>query len=88
MKKLLTVVVLCTGLSFMAQAQDTTARVTRQDTTEHQAKSLDKAVKEKVGPNGETVYKTKDNRYYWIDQDGTKHYATKKELKSAKTKQY
>lgn len=37
--------------------------------------------KEKVGPNGETVYIDKANQYYWVDKKGKKHYIQSEQLK-------
>ena len=37
--------------------------------------------KGKTGPNGETVYIDDNNRYYWIDKKGHKHYIQSEELK-------
>ena len=87
MKKLLTVAVLCLGFSYMSQAQDTSGRNTMQDTSANQAKSMDKKVKNKQGPNGETIYMTTDNRYYWMDSTGNKRYVEKSALKPMKSKQ-
>ena len=46
------------------------------------SKVVDKTVKDRVGPNGETVYIAHDNRYYWVDKKGHKTYITSSQLKN------
>lgn len=36
---------------------------------------------DKVGPNGETIYIDRSNRYYWIDKKGKKHFIRSEQLK-------
>lgn len=48
------------------------------------SKIADKTVKDKVGPNGETIY-LDDSRYFWIDKKGHRQYIAQSKLK-AKTK--
>jgi len=48
------------------------------------SKTLDKTYKDKVGPNGETIYIDKHSKYYWVDKKGHKVYVTKDELKDKK----
>ena len=38
--------------------------------------------KDKVGPNGETIYIDKHSKYYWIDDKGRKHYISASALKN------
>ena len=46
------------------------------------AKVTDQRHKDKVGPNGETVYIDNRSRYYWVDKKGKRHYITSEQLKS------
>ena len=46
------------------------------------SKIADKKLNDKAGPNNETVYMTADNRYYWVDDRGRRHYIPKSALKS------
>lgn len=46
------------------------------------SKITDKAVKEKMGPNGETIYIDNDSRYYWVDKKGRKHFIPEARLKN------
>jgi hypothetical protein len=41
----------------------------------------DEIHKDKVGPNGETIYIDNHAKYYWVDKKGTRHYVTETELK-------
>src|SRR5215203_919727 len=45
------------------------------------AKITDEVYKDATGPNDETVYIDNHARYYWVDKQGHRHYATKEELK-------
>jgi nitrous oxide reductase accessory protein NosL len=89
MKKLIAVLVFCIGLSFMSHAQDTTRNYPNQQksTNKGQAKSMDKKLNDKMGPNGETIYMTTETRYYWIDDKGERHYVEVVDLKPVKPKQ-
>ncbi len=40
------------------------------------SKVVDKTVKGKKGPNGQTIYIDDENRYYWVDKKGHKQYVT------------
>lgn|SRR5512143_2108728 len=42
----------------------------------------DKVYKDKVGPNGETIYIDDHSRYYWIDKKGHRHYESEAALKN------
>jgi hypothetical protein len=39
-------------------------------------------VKDRMGPNGETIYINKNGQYYWIDKKGRKHYINENQLKN------
>jgi len=41
----------------------------------------DKVYKDKVGPEGQTIYIDGHSRYYWIDKKGHRNYVTEVELK-------
>lgn len=42
---------------------------------------VDKIYKDKVGPEGQTIYIDHHAKYYWIDKKGHKNYVTEAELK-------
>lgn len=42
----------------------------------------DQMHKDKVGPNGQTIYIDNHSKYYWIDDKGKRHYVTESELKA------
>lgn len=46
------------------------------------AKVTDQKYKDKVGPNGQTIYIDNHDRYYWIDKKGHRHYVKETELKN------
>jgi hypothetical protein len=46
------------------------------------AQVTDQVYKDKVGPNGETIYMDNHSRYYWVDDRGKRHYVTEAELKN------
>jgi 5-formaminoimidazole-4-carboxamide-1-beta-D-ribofuranosyl 5'-monophosphate synthetase len=46
------------------------------------AKVTDQVYKDKVGPNGETIYMDNHSKYYWVDKKGHRHYVTEPELKA------
>jgi ABC-type microcin C transport system permease subunit YejE len=41
----------------------------------------DEKHKDKVGPNGQTIYIDNHSKYYWVDDKGHRHYVTEAELK-------
>ena len=45
------------------------------------AKITDEHHKDKVGPNGETIYIDNHTQYYWVDKKGHRHYVTEDSLK-------
>lgn len=46
------------------------------------AKITDQKHKDKVGPNGQTIYIDNHAKYYWVDKKGHRHYVTEAQLKS------
>jgi len=46
------------------------------------ARVTDKVYKEKVGPNGQTIYIDDHSKYYWIDKKGHRNYVTDADLKA------
>ena len=95
MKKIvgISILALLTGFS-SASAQSTAKKVENSVTTgakkvgnktaelssKGKSKTIDKTYKDKVGPNGETIYIDKHSKYYWVDKKGHKIYVTKDEL--------
>lgn len=82
------------GLSFSASAQavkKTTHEVkkdakkvgnkTAEIASKGKSRIADKVYKDKVGPNGETIYIDGHSKYYWIDKKGHKNYILETELK-------
>ena len=45
------------------------------------AKVTDSRHKDKVGPNGETIYIDNHAKFYWVDKKGRRHYVTEAQLK-------
>ncbi len=45
------------------------------------SKITDQTYKDKVGPNGQTIYIDRHSRYYWVDKKGHRHYVTEVMLK-------
>jgi len=48
------------------------------------AKVVDKTYKDKVGPQGQTIYIDNQSRYYYVNKKGTRVYVSKSKLKPAK----
>ena len=46
------------------------------------SKIVDKTYKDKVGPDGQTIYIDGESRYYWVDKKGHKQYVTEAELRN------
>jgi hypothetical protein len=101
MKKLigLFVFVLLMGVSHSVNAQvvkKTTQEVkkgakktgnkTAEIASKGKARVTDKVYKDKVGPNGQTIYIDDHSRYYWIDKKGHRNFVTEAELKIKSTK--
>jgi hypothetical protein len=55
---------------------------TAQLASKGKAKVTDKTIKDKTGPNGETIYINDESRYYWIDKKGHRNYLTEAQLKT------
>jgi hypothetical protein len=97
MKKLIGIflVVAGIGLATDVQAQSTVKKAgqkiekgakkagnkTAEVASKGKAKVTNTVYKDKVGPNGETIYIDSDNQYYWIDKKGHKHYVQSEQLK-------
>lgn len=45
------------------------------------AEVTDQVYKDKVGPDGQTIYMDNHSRYYWVDNKGKRHYVTEAKLK-------
>lgn len=96
MKKIIGILVFSCliGLSYTANAQavkKTTQSVekgakaaghkTAEVASKGKAKVTDEVYKDKVGPNGQTIYIDSHSKYYWIDKKGHKNYVTAADLK-------
>ena len=97
MKKLLTLSAFAFLLAFSTQvnAQSTVKEVgkdikkgakkvgnkTAEVASKGKAKVTDQHHKDKVGPNGETIYIDNHTQYYWVDKKGKRHYVTADVLK-------
>jgi hypothetical protein len=57
------------------------ANKTAEVASKGKSKVVDKTYKDKVGPNGETIYIDKYSKYYWVDEKGHKKYVDVSELK-------
>lgn len=42
---------------------------------------VDKVYKDKVGPNGQTIYIDRHSKYYWVDKKGHNVYVAKNKLR-------
>lgn len=96
MKKVLNIafIALSLGIISTANAQSKTkkveedvkrdATVAKDKTAEVASKGAsrirDKVYRDKVGPNGQTIYINGHSKYYWIDDKGHKQYIHKSEL--------
>lgn len=56
-------------------------RKTAEVASKGKAKITDQVHKDKIGPNGETIYIDNHSKYYWVDDKGRRHYVTEAELK-------
>lgn len=93
MKKLITIslCLLALGFSHPVHAQGVTKEVKKDakkvgnETAElgskAKSKVVDKTYKDKVGPDGQTIYIDKHSKYYWVDEKGHKQYISKSKLK-------
>lgn len=97
MKKIIGIAALflCLGFSSVASAQSTAKKVekdvkkgakkvgnkTAKVASKGKAKVTDETYKDKVGPDGQTVYIDNHSQYYWVDKKGHRHYVKEEELK-------
>ena len=54
---------------------------TAETATKAKAKVTDKKSNNWVGPNGQTIYIDDGNKYYWINEKGSRMFVNKKQLK-------
>ncbi len=75
-----------TGAKKTGHAVKKTGKTVGRKTAEVASKGTSKVVhteyKEKVGPNGETIYIDSKSKYYWIDKKGKRHYIAASALKN------
>jgi len=64
------------------KAADTVANKTSELAAKGAAKITDKTYKDKVGPNGQTIYIDNQSKYYYIDKKGHKVFVTKAQLRN------
>lgn len=95
MKKFIGITILALLVTFSSvNAQDTTSvakdvkkgavkagNKTAELASKGKNRITDKIYKDKVGPNGETIYIDKHSKYYWIDEKGRKVPISKSKLK-------
>ena len=60
---------------------DTVANKTAEIASKGYAEVTDKVFKDKVGPDGQTIYIDEHSKYYYIDNGGKKVFVTNAELK-------
>lgn len=65
----------------VGHAAKKTGQKTAELASKGKSKVWDKTYKDKVGPNGETIYIDKHSKYYWVDKKGHKQYVEETELK-------
>ena len=92
----LSLIMLAIGL-YSANAQDTTkvqkaatsvkktakkvGNKTAEIAVKGKATVVDKVYKDKVGPDGQTIYIDRHSKYYWVDEKGHNVYVVKSKLK-------
>ena len=59
-----------------------TGHKTAEVASKGKAKVTDEVHKDKVGPNGETIYIDNHANYYWVDKKGRRHYIAAAALKN------
>ncbi len=64
------------------QGAKKTGHKTAELASKGKSKITDKTVKEKIGPQGETIYIDNKSRYYWVDKKGKKHFLSEGQLKN------
>lgn len=97
MKKLIGIFafLFCMGLSYTvnAQAVKKTTETVKKDAkkagnktaevaSKGKSRVTDNVYKDKVGPEGQTVYIDDHSRYYWVDKKGHRNYVKEGDLKS------
>lgn len=60
---------------------DTVANKTAEIASKGYAEVTDKTYKDKVGPDGQTIYIDSRSQYYYIDKEGKKVFVTSDQLK-------
>jgi len=60
---------------------DTVANKTAEIASKGYAEVTDKTYKDKVGPDGQTIYIDSHSQYYYIDKEGKKVFVTSAQLK-------
>ena len=60
---------------------DTVANTTAEVASKGYAEVTDETYKDKVGPDGQTIYINNESRYYYINNEGKKIFVTREELK-------
>lgn len=63
--------------NIIEKAGDKTAEVA----VKGKATVIDKVYKDKVGPDGQTIYIDRHSKYYWVDKQGHNVYVDKSKLK-------
>lgn len=58
------------------------ANKTAEITVKGKSAIIDKVYKDKVGPNGQTIYIDRHSKYYWVDKKGHNVYVAKNKLRS------
>ncbi|GAC1420411.1 MAG: hypothetical protein NVSMB67_12840 [Flavisolibacter sp.] len=85
MKNVIAIAVIGLSLgNFTAHSQSTVDKVgnkTAEIASKGAHRIKDKVYRDKVGPNGETVYIDGHSRYYWIDEKGSRQFLTEDQLK-------
>ena len=96
MKKIMSVLLITFGLGMSTAALAQDDKSTRKEikkgakkagnktaevASKGKAKVTDQVYKDKVGPNGETIYTDNRLRFYWVDKKGRRHYVNESALK-------
>ena len=87
---LLSMVVICSANAQNKPKKDTTgfieksANKTAEIAVKGKATIVDKVYKDKVGPNGQTIYIDRHSKYYWVDKKGHNVYIAKSKLRPKK----
>lgn len=87
---LLIVAVFCSASAQSKTKKDTTggknavekaANKTAEVAVKGKATVVDKVYKDKVGPDGQTIYIDRHSKYYWVDKKGHNVYVEKSQLR-------